>query len=171
MNFENLCQICQEKSAPYKCPKCQIKYCSLICYRDGLHKKCTKEFDENELIDSMNIDEDNCQNQTTTNNFVRERIDEILKRKLDEKDFHNENDDEQIEELFEHLLPSKDSETYRQVTNILIICLLLLSFYFYRNQLILMMRMTMKVKVKNVFVVMKNLYQIYLMILMNPMRI
>jgi len=117
MNFENLCQICQERSAPYKCPKCQIKYCSLICYRDVLHKKCTKEFDENELIDSMNIDEDNnYQNQTTTtNNFVRERIDDILKRKLDEKDFHNENDDEQIEELFEHLLPSKDSETYRQV--------------------------------------------------------
>jgi len=117
MNFENLCQICQERSAPYKCPKCQIKYCSLICYRDVLHKKCTKEFDENELIDSMNIDEDNnYQNQTTTtNNFVRERIDEILKRKLDEKDFHNENDDEQMDELFEHLLPSKDSEAYRQV--------------------------------------------------------
>jgi hypothetical protein len=122
MNFENLCQICQERSAPYKCPKCQIKYCSLICYRDVLHNKCTKEFDENELIDSMNIDEDNnYQNQTTTNNFVRERIDEILKRKLDEKDFHNENDDEQMEELFEHLLPSKDSEAYRQA-NISIIC-------------------------------------------------
>jgi hypothetical protein len=114
MNFENLCQICQEKSAPYKCPKCQIKYCSLTCYRDVLHKKCTKEFDENEFIDSMNIDEDNVQNQTTTNNFVRERIEEIMKRKLDEKDFHNEDDDEQIEELFEHLLPSKDSEIYRQ---------------------------------------------------------
>jgi hypothetical protein len=121
MNFENLCQICQEKSAPYKCPKCQIKYCSLICYRDTLHEKCSKKFDENEFIDSMNIDEDNNQNQTTTttNNFVRERIEDILKRKLDEKDFHNEDDNEQIEELFEHLLPSKDSETYRQVSRLI----------------------------------------------------
>jgi hypothetical protein len=64
----------------------------------------------------MNIDEDNHQNSTTTtNNFVRERIEDILKRKIEEKDFHNEEDDEQMEELFEHLLPSKDSETYRQV--------------------------------------------------------
>ncbi|CAF2777087.1 unnamed protein product [Rotaria sp. Silwood2] len=114
MNFENLCQICQEKSAPYKCPKCQMKYCSLSCYRDILHQKCSKKFDENELIDSMNIDENNHENQTTTNQFVRERIEDILKRKLDEKDFHNEEDDEQIEELFEHLLPTKDSENYRE---------------------------------------------------------
>ena len=116
MNFENLCQICQEKSAPYKCPKCQIKYCSLTCYRDILHKKCSKKFDENEIIDSMNIDEDNqTTTTTTTNDFVRERIEDILKRKLDEKDFHNEEDDEEMEELFEHLLPSKDSNSYRQV--------------------------------------------------------
>ncbi|CAF3349717.1 unnamed protein product [Rotaria sp. Silwood1] len=119
MNFENLCQICQEKSAPYTCPKCQMKYCSLTCYRDILHQKCSKKFDENELINSMNIDENNHENQTTTNSFVRERIEDILKRKLDEKDFHNEEDDEQIEELFEHLLPTKDSEYYREeMTNI-----------------------------------------------------
>jgi hypothetical protein len=168
MNFENLCQICQEKSASYKCPKCQIRYCSLTCYRDALHNRCSKEFDENEIFDSMNIDEDNHQNPTTTtNNFVRERIEDILKRKIEEKDFHNEEDDEQMEEFFEHLLPSKDSETYRQVR------LTHTSFpkfdYFYRKLLMSMMRM-MKVKVKNVLLVMKNLCLIYLMILMNPMR-
>lgn len=149
MNYENLCQICQEKSAPYKCPKCQMRYCSLSCYRDRLHEKCSKEFDENELIDSMNIDEENSSNQTTTttNNFVRERIDEILKRKLDEKEFHNEEDDEQMEELFEHLLPSKDSDTYRQVNRLIIPFFLLFSIN--RNQWMLMMKMTMMVKVKN----------------------
>ena len=115
MDFDNLCQICHEKSAPYKCPKCQTKYCSLTCYRDPWHEKCSKEFDQNELIDSMTMDEPDHQNQTTTNDFVRERIEDILKRKLDEKDFHNEDDDEQIEELFEHLVPSKDSNTYPEV--------------------------------------------------------
>ena len=50
------------------------------------------------------------------NNFVREIIEDILKRKADEKDFHNEEDDEEIEDLFEHLLPSKDSEAYREVS-------------------------------------------------------
>ena len=115
MDFDNLCQICHEKSAPYKCPKCQIKYCSLTCYRDPLHKTCSKEFDQNEFIDSMTTNEPDHQNQTTTNDFVRERIEDILKRKFNEKDFHNEDDDEQIEELFEHLLPSKDSNTYPEV--------------------------------------------------------
>ncbi len=114
MNWENLCQICQNKSASYKCPKCRMRYCSLICYRDVLHEKCSKEFDENEFLDSMNIDQEkNEQQTTTTNNFVRERIEEIFKRKLDEKEFHNEDDDEQMEELFEHLLPTKDSEVNR----------------------------------------------------------
>ncbi|CAF1461985.1 unnamed protein product [Rotaria magnacalcarata] len=114
MNYENLCQICQEKSAPYKCPKCQMKYCCLTCYRDVLHESCSRKFDENEFFDSMNIDENAHENRTTTNNFVRERIEDILKRKADEKDFHNEEDDEEIEELFEHLLPTKDSEPYRE---------------------------------------------------------
>lgn len=114
MDFENLCQICQEKSAPYKCPKCQTRYCSLTCYRDRLHEKCSKEFDENIFMESMNFDENDPENSrsTTTNDFVRTRIEDIMKRKIDEKDFHNEDDDEQIEDLFEHILPTKD---YREV--------------------------------------------------------
>ena len=95
-----------------------MRYCSLTCYRDALHNKCSKEFDEHEIFDSMNFDEDaenNEQPTTTTNNFVRERIDEILKRKLEEKDLHNEEDDDQMDEFFEQMLPTKGSEAYRQV--------------------------------------------------------
>lgn len=179
MNFENLCQVCQEKLAPYKCPKCQIRYCSLTCYRDSSHNKCSKEFDENEFMDSMNFDEDNSQNpMTTTNDFVRERIEDIMKRKLEEKDFHNEDDDEQIEDLFEHILPTKDSENYREVNRIDYIFIKVILFYFYRDPLISTMRKKkkkmmakVKMKVKNVLLVMKNHYQIYQMILTNPMRI
>ena len=119
-----------------------------------MHEKCSKTFDENEIIDSMNIDEDNQTiTATTTNNFVRERIEEIFKRKIDEKDFHNEEDDEQMEELFEHLLPSKDSEDLSRgrmkQTNQ---CDYSLSF-FLRKLLLIMMMMMMKMvkrKVKNV---------------------
>ena len=116
MNWENLCQICREKSAPYKCPKCQLRYCSLTCYRDQFHDECAKKFDEKEFFDSMPIEEDNTNEQrTTTNDFVRTRIDEIIKRKLDEKEFHNEEDDENMEDFFEQMLPTKDSEMYREV--------------------------------------------------------
>lgn len=116
MNWENLCQICREKSAPYKCPKCQLRYCSLTCYRDQFHDECTKKFDEKEFFDSMPFEEDNTnESRTTTNDFVRTRIDEIIKRKLDEKEFHNEEDDEDMEDFFEQMLPTKDSEVYREV--------------------------------------------------------
>jgi hypothetical protein len=79
-----------------------------------MHQQCSKEFDENEFLDSMNIDgQTNEQQPTTTNDFVRERIEDIFKRKLDEKDLHNEEDDEEMDELFEHILPTKDPEVNR----------------------------------------------------------
>ena len=116
MNVENLCQICRERSAPYKCPKCQLRYCSLTCYRDAFHDQCAKKFDEKEFFDSLPIDEENNEARTTSNDFVRSRIEDILKRKVDEKEFHNEEDDEHMEDFFEQMLPTKDSEEmYREV--------------------------------------------------------
>lgn len=118
MNWENLCQICRQKSAPYKCPKCQLRYCSLNCYRDQFHEDCTKKFHEKEFFDSMPFEqeeENNHDQRTTTNDFVRTRIDEIIKRKLDEKEFHNEEDDENMDEFFEQILSTKDSEISQEV--------------------------------------------------------
>ena len=109
MDFDSFCQICHEKSAAYQCPKCQIRYCSLNCYRNRCHEPCSKKFDEREILDSFDIDNASENDErTTSNNYVRERIAEIFKRKLDEKELHNENDDENIDEMFEHLLPSKE---------------------------------------------------------------
>lgn len=38
------CKICTGKSAKYTCPRCSINYCSLACYRDRRHGKCSEEF-------------------------------------------------------------------------------------------------------------------------------
>ncbi|CDI98460.1 zinc finger HIT domain containing protein 2 [Echinococcus multilocularis] len=38
------CKICTSKSAKYTCPRCFINYCSLACYRDRRHGKCSEEF-------------------------------------------------------------------------------------------------------------------------------
>lgn len=107
MNFENLCQVCQEKTAPYKCPKCNIRYCTLNCYRDRFHGDCSEKFQEKQLLDTFEVD-DEAQDQDTmsdtTNNFVRERIAEIFKRKLDEKDFHNDEDDENVDEFLNEVI-------------------------------------------------------------------
>lgn len=39
------CAICSvTKSELYICPKCQVKYCSLACYRDEKHQQCSEQF-------------------------------------------------------------------------------------------------------------------------------
>ncbi|CAI5759469.1 unnamed protein product [Candida verbasci] len=34
-----LCQICNTNESKYKCPKCNIPYCSLACYKSESHKE------------------------------------------------------------------------------------------------------------------------------------
>lgn len=79
------------------------------CYRDASHQQCVDEFEEKELLRSMNLDESNSES-TTTNEFVRQRIDEILKRKLEEKELHDENDDENVDELFNRVFTDEPTE-------------------------------------------------------------
>jgi hypothetical protein len=97
-----------------------MRYCSLTCYRDVSHRRCVKGFDEHELFDSMNIDDEPAKHQsmTTSNPFVRDRIDDIIKRKLDEKDLHDENDDEHIDEFFEQTRRSNDAEHEHEVVHV-----------------------------------------------------
>ncbi|KAK9464369.1 protein HIT1, partial [Lipomyces arxii] len=32
-----ICEICKQNKAAYRCPKCDIRYCSLTCYKDPNH--------------------------------------------------------------------------------------------------------------------------------------
>ncbi|PVH15293.1 uncharacterized protein CXQ87_003131 [Candidozyma duobushaemuli] len=31
------CTVCQKEQAKYRCPKCPVKYCSLVCFKSPLH--------------------------------------------------------------------------------------------------------------------------------------
>lgn len=37
-----LCDICKEKESKYTCPKCNSKYCSLVCFKSEKHQKLDK---------------------------------------------------------------------------------------------------------------------------------
>ncbi|KAI8130790.1 hypothetical protein FF38_12569 [Lucilia cuprina] len=43
MSSEN-CQICNKAPFKYTCPRCNIVYCSLPCYKSQQHLKCSEEF-------------------------------------------------------------------------------------------------------------------------------
>ncbi|GAC77627.1 predicted Zn-finger protein [Moesziomyces antarcticus T-34] len=39
-----LCNICYTTAASYTCPKCNIPYCSLACFRSSAHEQCSAAF-------------------------------------------------------------------------------------------------------------------------------
>ncbi|KAI8078692.1 uncharacterized protein BX664DRAFT_362268 [Halteromyces radiatus] len=39
-----LCYICQKQSSNYICPRCNLRYCSLSCYKHQQHASCTESF-------------------------------------------------------------------------------------------------------------------------------
>ena len=44
---------CNNKEAQYKCPKCSIEYCSLKCFKDPKHIKCTEKFYEEQIRQTL----------------------------------------------------------------------------------------------------------------------
>ncbi|ORZ01066.1 hypothetical protein BCR43DRAFT_521976 [Syncephalastrum racemosum] len=41
---QTLCDICQKQFSKYICPRCNLKYCSLPCYKHPKHTECTETF-------------------------------------------------------------------------------------------------------------------------------
>ncbi|KAJ3129250.1 hypothetical protein HK098_001948 [Nowakowskiella sp. JEL0407] len=46
-------QVCGDSSSPYTCPKCQLKYCSLNCYKSTKHLSCTEEFSKDNVMEEI----------------------------------------------------------------------------------------------------------------------
>ncbi|XP_037945914.1 zinc finger HIT domain-containing protein 2 [Teleopsis dalmanni] len=42
-NIEN-CQLCNKSPYKYVCPKCNVPYCSVDCYKSNAHLKCSEQF-------------------------------------------------------------------------------------------------------------------------------
>ncbi|KAM7359578.1 zinc finger HIT domain-containing protein 2 [Cochliomyia hominivorax] len=112
MSSEN-CQICKEKPFKYTCPRCNIVYCSVICYKSQEHLICSEEFYKQCVQDELNS------TQNGSNKEDMRKIYEILKR-LRESDagLESENfdfdgldsDDEENETEFEEREDGKDLE-------------------------------------------------------------
>lgn len=60
------CSICEEKQANYKCPKCLIVYCSLLCYKSPKHDHTESQGAEEQTTKDT-------ENQTNVKNQVPEQ--------------------------------------------------------------------------------------------------
>lgn len=52
--IEKICSLCNNHMALYTCPKCGIKYCSVVCYQREDHIACSEAFYKDEVIKSLN---------------------------------------------------------------------------------------------------------------------
>ncbi|XP_050316207.1 zinc finger HIT domain-containing protein 2 isoform X2 [Anthonomus grandis grandis] len=59
LNETNTCKICDNALAKYSCPKCNIIYCSLICYQASTHLDCTEDFYKENVMAELNLNKSN----------------------------------------------------------------------------------------------------------------
>ncbi|WVO15329.1 hypothetical protein L204_102985 [Cryptococcus depauperatus] len=50
------CGICRKNDSKYTCPRCNVAYCSLGCFRNELHAQCSEPFYKATVLDSISGD-------------------------------------------------------------------------------------------------------------------
>lgn len=105
MDQAEVCQICNSSASKYCCPRCNILYCSVSCYKSGQHSQCSESFYRENVIQEMALAKDEQEAAQSSGKMM-----DILKR-LDEADFQGEAlfDAEDDEERFEEI-DSDDAE-------------------------------------------------------------
>ena len=66
------CQLCLKYLSKYTCPRCNVKYCSLECYKSRKHVQCSEMFYKQCVMETLQGD--------TVDNHEKRKMMEILKR-------------------------------------------------------------------------------------------
>ncbi|CAO3577344.1 unnamed protein product [Absidia cylindrospora] len=103
-----LCYICQEKASNYICPRCNLRYCSLACYKDQKHGSCTETFyKDNVMAEMRSMDSDDLNKtsmQKILNKFEAEN-DQLNAHEQQQSLVRNESDNtlKTLEQQFEDM--------------------------------------------------------------------
>jgi len=120
-NFQNqsaTCEICEKNEARYTCPRCQVPYCSVACYKNHNAKDsdqlCTEAFYRDRVFDMMRNEYKDPENTKTMKRILqrthaeRDNATSILEKQYGENDSITAFQDEKLEEDFmdlaQHLL-------------------------------------------------------------------
>ncbi|XP_034041052.1 zinc finger HIT domain-containing protein 2 [Thalassophryne amazonica] len=49
----SVCMLCKCKPSSYTCPRCNLPYCSLACYRSPDHSECSEEFYKESVLQAL----------------------------------------------------------------------------------------------------------------------
>ncbi|KAL2095265.1 hypothetical protein ACEWY4_009984 [Coilia grayii] len=72
-SVQQVCGLCLSQPYSYTCPRCNIMYCSLACYRSPGHSGCSEEFYKESVFEEL-------RNSGLTEKEGREKMHEILLR-------------------------------------------------------------------------------------------
>ncbi|KAI9009367.1 hypothetical protein CLU79DRAFT_774819 [Phycomyces nitens] len=89
------CQICQKQFSHYVCPRCNLKYCSLACYKDLEHAECTESFYRDSVTAEINSRSDKDES--------KQKMLQLLQRFEAENTSNHDNLEEEEEEEEEDL--------------------------------------------------------------------
>jgi len=104
------CEICFKNKSQYTCPKCNIPYCSLKCYRDeSKHLNCSENFYQDQVITELKM----CKISDVED---KNKLAEILLREKEEMEndqFNQQNNFNSTESVVEHIDKVDDRELLR----------------------------------------------------------
>ena len=96
------CTFCEKKETSlYTCPKCNLNYCSVLCYQSQSHSQCSEQFYRQCVEEELNSNQ-NCALNGKTNERSKTQTLAALKRLQEEE----END----QEILNEVLDSDDEE-------------------------------------------------------------
>ncbi|XP_033117229.1 zinc finger HIT domain-containing protein 2-like [Anneissia japonica] len=111
--FNQLCKLCLKETAKYVCPRCNVRYCSLDCYKSSLHADCSESFYKESVMDEMK--------KTKKSPEERQQVMDMLRR-LEEEDqqYQLDSNEDSLEHklaLFFQNFTEKDSDrVWEQLT-------------------------------------------------------
>lgn len=76
-----ICHVCNKQFSQYTCPRCNFRYCSLLCYKSH-SVQCTESFMRENVVDELR--------QVRSDDQTKTKMLEILKR------FHSEEEEEDL---------------------------------------------------------------------------
>ncbi|KAL7025254.1 hypothetical protein ACKWTF_013419 [Chironomus riparius] len=83
------CELCKSHEFKFTCPRCNIKYCSLDCYKSENHSQCSEAFYKECVVNELKNRKDDPED--------KKRVMDMLQRIENEEDFEDIDSDDSFE--------------------------------------------------------------------------
>ncbi|KAJ3160990.1 hypothetical protein HDU88_007477 [Geranomyces variabilis] len=116
-NEERICKICIKQFASYTCPRCNLQYCSVPCYKSEKHASCTESFYKDSIMSELDGHKSTPTERTRMLQILRkfERENDHTAANEDDDGDEAGNDEHAVPDLAERLesldLQTADSDT------------------------------------------------------------